>query len=119
MNRSRHLRLVSSDEVQADLGDPGRRARIYADLHRSLRPDVLVVDSGSGWDAEAAGFTLDWDFGYVATQLAGFRAHAASASNGIGAQRGISAGSLRWWFAMRRGCCARFVTPAGGGLMRW
>jgi hypothetical protein len=28
------------------LADPGRRARIYADLARTLRPDVLIVDSG-------------------------------------------------------------------------
>jgi hypothetical protein len=36
------------------LANPGRRARVYADLWRSLRPDVLVVDSGSGWEAEPA-----------------------------------------------------------------
>jgi hypothetical protein len=46
------------------MGDLGRRARIYADLARSLRPDVLVVDSGSGWDAEAAGMDLDWSQGF-------------------------------------------------------
>ena len=40
------------------LADPGRRARIYADLARSLRPDVLVVDSGSGWDLNPAGHAL-------------------------------------------------------------
>jgi hypothetical protein len=28
------------------LADPGRRARIYADLARRLNPDVLIVDSG-------------------------------------------------------------------------
>jgi hypothetical protein len=28
------------------LADPGRRARIYADLARTLSPDVLIVDSG-------------------------------------------------------------------------
>jgi hypothetical protein len=42
---------VEQLDVDAFLADPGRRARIYADLARSLRPDILVVDSGSGWDA--------------------------------------------------------------------
>ena len=55
---------VEELDVREFLADPGRRARIYADLARSLRPDVLVVDSGSGWDAEAAGWTLDWSRGY-------------------------------------------------------
>ena len=55
---------VEELDVREFMADPGRRARIYADLARSLRPDVLVVDSGSGWDAEAAGFTLDWSSGY-------------------------------------------------------
>jgi hypothetical protein len=41
---------VEQLDVDTFLADPGRRARIYADLARSLRPDVLVVDSG-GWDA--------------------------------------------------------------------
>jgi hypothetical protein len=45
---------VEQLDVDAFLADPGRRARIYADLARTLRPDVLVVDSGSGWDAPAA-----------------------------------------------------------------
>jgi hypothetical protein len=40
------------------LADPGRRARIYADLARTLRPDILVVDSGSGWDAPESGAAL-------------------------------------------------------------
>ena len=55
---------VEELDVREFMGDPGRRARIYADLARSLRPDVLVVDSGSGWDAEAAGMDLDWSQGY-------------------------------------------------------
>jgi len=50
---------VEELDVDTFLADPGRRARIYADLARSLRPDVLVVDSGSGWDAEAAGMHVD------------------------------------------------------------
>src|SRR5690349_24318615 len=58
---------VEELDVREFLGDPGRRARIYADLARSLRPDVLVVDSGSGWDAEAAGMWVDWDRGYPPT----------------------------------------------------
>jgi hypothetical protein len=55
---------VEELDVRAFLADPGRRARIYADLARALRVDVLVADSGSGWDAEAAGFALDWSAGY-------------------------------------------------------
>jgi hypothetical protein len=42
----------------AFLADPGRRARVYVDLARSLPLDVLVVDSGSGWDRDAAGQAL-------------------------------------------------------------
>jgi hypothetical protein len=55
---------VEELELRGFLADAGKRARMYADLCRSLPVDVLVVDSGSGWDAEAAGFTLDWDAGY-------------------------------------------------------
>ena len=55
---------VEELDVREFLGDSGRRARIYADLARTLRPDVLVIDSGSGWDAEAAGMDLDWSDGY-------------------------------------------------------
>ena len=55
---------VEELDVREFMADPGRRARIYADLARTLRPDVLVVDSGSGWDAEAAGMDLDWSDGY-------------------------------------------------------
>jgi hypothetical protein len=50
---------VEELDVRQFMRDLGRRARIYADLARSLRPDVLVVDSGSGWDAEAAGMDVD------------------------------------------------------------
>jgi hypothetical protein len=37
---------VEELDVETFLADPGRRARIYADLARSLRPDVLIVDEG-------------------------------------------------------------------------
>lgn len=37
---------VEELDVDAFLADPGRRARIYADLARSLRPDILIVDDG-------------------------------------------------------------------------
>jgi hypothetical protein len=48
---------VEQLDVEAFLADPGRRARIYADLWRTLRPDILVVDSGSGWEAQPDGMT--------------------------------------------------------------
>ena len=51
---------VEELDVDAFLADLGRRARIYADLWRSLRPDILVVDSGSGWDDEAPSATPAW-----------------------------------------------------------
>ena len=35
---------VEGLDVPTFLADPGRRARIYADLARTLRPDVLIVD---------------------------------------------------------------------------
>jgi hypothetical protein len=35
---------VEELDVETFLADPGRRARIYADLARTLRPDVLIVD---------------------------------------------------------------------------
>jgi hypothetical protein len=49
---------VEELDERAFLADAGRRARIYADLARSLPLDVLVVDSGSGWDRDAAGHAL-------------------------------------------------------------
>jgi hypothetical protein len=49
---------VEELDVATFLADPGRRARIYADLARSLPVDVLVVDSGSGWDLDPAGHAL-------------------------------------------------------------
>jgi hypothetical protein len=45
---------VEELDAAAFLADPGRRARVYADLWRTLRPDILVVDSGSGWESEPA-----------------------------------------------------------------
>lgn len=45
---------VEELDVPTFLADPGRRARVYADLWRTLRPDILVVDSGSGWEAQPA-----------------------------------------------------------------
>jgi hypothetical protein len=35
---------VEELDLPTFLADPGRRARIYADLARTLRPDVLIVD---------------------------------------------------------------------------
>ncbi len=48
-------------EPQAFLADAGARARALAGLARALRVSLLVVDSGSGWDAEAMGFTVAGD----------------------------------------------------------
>jgi hypothetical protein len=39
---------VEELDLPTFLADPGRRARIYADLARTLRPDVLVVDIQGG-----------------------------------------------------------------------
>ena len=56
---------VEELEPRAFLADAGRRSRLLADLARAVPVDVLVVDSGSGWDAEAMGLVLDWgDGGY-------------------------------------------------------
>ncbi len=49
---------VEELDQRAFLADAGRRARVYADLARSLPLDVLVVDSGSGWDRDPAGQAL-------------------------------------------------------------
>ena len=49
---------VEELDAREFMADPGRRARIYADLARTLRPDVLVVDTGSGWDLNPAGHAL-------------------------------------------------------------
>jgi hypothetical protein len=55
---------VEELDVRDFLADAGKRSRILAGLAGSLPLDVLVVDSGSGWDAEADGFVLDWTGGY-------------------------------------------------------
>jgi hypothetical protein len=52
---------VEELDRRAFLADAGRRTRIYADLARSLPLDILVVDSGSGWDREPAGQALITD----------------------------------------------------------
>jgi hypothetical protein len=54
---------VEELDVRAFLADAGRRSRLLADLVRAMPVDVLVVDSGSGWDAEAMGLVLDWGDG--------------------------------------------------------
>jgi hypothetical protein len=55
---------VEQLDVRGFLADAGKRSRILADLARSMQIDVLVLDSGSGWDAEAAGLETDWTGGY-------------------------------------------------------
>src|SRR6185312_1196053 len=52
---------VEELELQEFLGDAGKRSRILAGLAASMPIDVLVLDSGSGWDAEAAGVDLTVD----------------------------------------------------------
>jgi hypothetical protein len=55
---------VEELDVRNFLADAGKRSRILAGLAGSMGLDVLVLDSGSGWDAEAAGFQTDWGAGY-------------------------------------------------------
>jgi hypothetical protein len=55
---------VEELDLREFLGDAGKRSRILAGLASSMPIDVLVLDSGSGWDAEGAGFSTDWGFGY-------------------------------------------------------
>ena len=62
---------VEELDVRAFLADPGKRARILADLARSMDIDVLVLDSGSGWDARANGLVTDWTDGYPPAVRAG------------------------------------------------
>jgi hypothetical protein len=52
---------VEELELQEFLGDAGKRSRILAGLAASMPIDVLVLDSGSGWDADAAGVDLTVD----------------------------------------------------------
>ena len=55
---------VESLDLREFLADAGKRSRILAGLAQSMGVDVLVLDSGSGWDAEAVGFVTDWGGGY-------------------------------------------------------
>jgi hypothetical protein len=52
---------VEELELQDFLGDAGKRSRILAGLAAAMPIDVLVLDSGSGWDTEAAGVDLILD----------------------------------------------------------
>jgi hypothetical protein len=55
---------VEELDLREFLADAGKRSRILAGLASSMPIDVLVLDSGSGWDAEASGFSTDWGSGY-------------------------------------------------------
>jgi hypothetical protein len=55
---------VEELDLREFLADAGKRSRILAGLAGSMPIDVLVLDSGSGWDAEAAGYMSDWADGY-------------------------------------------------------
>jgi hypothetical protein len=55
---------VEELDLREFLADAGKRSRILAGLASSMPIDVLVLDSGSGWDAEAAGCVTDWGYGY-------------------------------------------------------
>jgi hypothetical protein len=52
---------VEELELREFLADAGKRSRILAGLAASMPIDVLVLDSGSGWDVEAAGVDLILD----------------------------------------------------------
>jgi hypothetical protein len=52
---------VEELDLRDFLADAGKRSRILAGLAQSLAVDVLVLDSGSGWDAEAGGADLILD----------------------------------------------------------
>jgi hypothetical protein len=55
---------VEELDLREFLADAGKRSRILAGLAASMGFDVLVVDSGSGWDAESCGLVTDWGAGY-------------------------------------------------------
>jgi len=55
---------VEQLDLREFLADAGKRSRILAGLALSMGIDVLVLDSGSGWDGEASGFVTDWGAGY-------------------------------------------------------
>jgi hypothetical protein len=57
---------AESIDPRAFLADPGKRSRLLSDLNTRLRADVLVADSGTLWDAEAAGLPLRWADGQPA-----------------------------------------------------
>ncbi|UGS34380.1 hypothetical protein [Capillimicrobium parvum] len=50
---------VEGLDRQAFLADAGKRARLLAELAGAIPVDVLIADSGSGWDARAAGLAVD------------------------------------------------------------
>ncbi|SRR5579884_1171104 len=52
---------VEELELRSFLADAGKRSRILAGLAAAMPIDVLVLDSGSGWDTEAAGIDLILD----------------------------------------------------------
>ncbi len=52
---------VEELDLRDFLRDAGKRSRILAGLASSMPIDVLVLDSGSGWDAEAGGVDLTRD----------------------------------------------------------
>jgi hypothetical protein len=62
---------VEELDLREFLADAGKRSRILAGLASSLGIDVLVLDSGSGWDGEASGFVTDWVAGYPPVLRAG------------------------------------------------
>ncbi|HET6869969.1 MAG TPA: hypothetical protein VFH80_28910 [Solirubrobacteraceae bacterium] len=49
---------VEELELRDFLADAGKRSRILAGLASAMPIDVLVLDSGSGWDTEAGGVDL-------------------------------------------------------------
>lgn len=55
---------VEALDLREFLADAGKRSRILAGLAATMELDVLVLDSGSGWDAEAGGMVTDWGAGY-------------------------------------------------------
>ena len=52
---------VEELDVSDFLSDAGKRSRILAGLASTMPIDVLVLDSGSGWDAQAAGVDSRFD----------------------------------------------------------
>jgi hypothetical protein len=75
---------VEELDLRQFLADAGKRSRILAGLASAIPLDVLVLDSGSGWDAEAAGLETDWATGYPPS----LRAPAPGAEPRFDAERG-------------------------------